>query len=245
MAEDEPRRGEVPEHGQDPDTATPAADQPSTEPAPSGDPATGPSADRRVARKVLSRRPGRSGRADDRRAVARAVAGRADAEPRRRTRPRPGSEPLGRRDRRTPGGRPERHDGHAGRAAPRPAGAETGRPVWSARAQVPQAESDDTAADGEGYDEEPPGARPGRAGAGRARRGRSCWSRSASAPGWSSAVCRATRLPRRSGRRARPRPRRRRPPRSPHPRRPSRPRHRPRFRCPICAGRTTRRPRTP
>ena len=35
-------------------------------------------------------------------------------------------------------------------------GAETGRPVWSARAQVPQAASDDTAADGEGYYEEPP-----------------------------------------------------------------------------------------
>ena len=44
MAEDEPRHGEVPEHGQDPDTATPAADQPSTEPAPTADPATGPSA---------------------------------------------------------------------------------------------------------------------------------------------------------------------------------------------------------
>ena len=42
-------------------------------------------------------------------------------------------------------------------APPPPGGPET-RPRWSARAQVPQAESDDTVADGEGYyEEEPPG----------------------------------------------------------------------------------------
>jgi hypothetical protein len=40
---------------------------------------------------------------------------------------------------------------------PPPAGGPDSRPRWSARAQVPQPESDDTVADGEGYYEEPPG----------------------------------------------------------------------------------------
>jgi hypothetical protein len=40
---------------------------------------------------------------------------------------------------------------------PPPAGGPDSQPRWSARAQVPQPESDDTFADGEGYYEEPPG----------------------------------------------------------------------------------------